>query len=94
MAVRMAVGARRSKVLTLFLSHGLRLAALGLLVGVFGSLLIGQVLRSFVAEVRSLDVATLGGVVMALLLASVAASLGPAIRAGNTPPADALREEA
>lgn len=94
MAVRMAVGAGRGNVLALVLAHGLRLAVLGLLVGMAGAILLGRGLRSLLSEVRSLDAVTLGSVAMIVLLSSVAASLAPAIRSGNTRPAEALREEA
>jgi len=68
MAVRMAVGARRSTVLALVLSHGLRLATLGLLVGTAGAVLLGRGLSSVLSEVRSLDALTLGGAATILLL--------------------------
>lgn len=93
MAVRLAIGAERREVLALVVSRGLRVAALGLLVGAAGAVLFGRVLRSLLSDVRSLDVVTFGSVTLILLLASIAASLGPAIRSGNTSPADALREE-
>jgi predicted permease len=94
MAVRMAVGAGRSSVLALVLSHGLRLAVAGLLAGSAGAILVGRGMRALLPDVQALDVATLSGVATILLLASVAASLLPALSSARTPPADALREEA
>jgi predicted permease len=93
MAVRMAVGAGRSHVLTRVLSHGLRLAMLGLLVGAAAAIAFGRGMRSLLSEVQPLDGVTLASVALILLLASAAASLAPAISSANTRPADALREE-
>jgi predicted permease len=93
MAVRMAVGAGRTDVTLLVLSHGLRLALLGLPVGLAGSTLLAHWLRFLLPDVRSLDVATLGGVAAILLFTSVAASLAPAIGSANARPGDALRDE-
>jgi predicted permease len=93
MAVRMAVGAAQSRVLTGVLAHGLQLAVAGLLVGTAAAVALGRGMRSLLAEVRPLDAATLGGVALILLLASAVASLAPAINSARTPPADALRDE-
>lgn len=93
LAVRMAIGAERSEVLARVLFHGLRLALIGLVLGLAGSTLLGGVLGSLLAEVPPVDIATLVGVTTILLLASLAASLAPALRSRNTPLADILRED-
>jgi predicted permease len=93
MAVRIAVGAGRSHVLARVLSHGLRLAVLGLVVGTSAAVALGRGLRALLSEAGPLDTVTLGTVALILLLASGAASLAPAIRSANTRPADALRDE-
>jgi predicted permease len=93
MAVRMAIGAGQSQVLTRVLAHGLQLAVLGLVAGTAAAVALGRGMRALLSEVRPLDAVTLGGVALVLLLASAAASLAPAIRSARTRPADALREE-
>jgi putative ABC transport system permease protein len=92
-AVRMAVGARRAEVVGLVLSQGLRLAILGLLVGLVGAAVVGRVLRSALPDVRPLDIGTLGSVAIVLTLAAAAASIVPAVTSGRTAPSVVLRED-
>ncbi len=102
--VRMALGARRSEVLTLFLRKGLVLTVVGLLLGACGSLALRSLLAHFIASTADVDPASLGPVLespatsialaaLAMLLAAFAAAFIPARRAASIEPTVALRAE-
>jgi predicted permease len=105
LGVRMALGAQRHQILTLVLNNGLILTAIGLALGVLGSFALRNVIASFLyATVDGLgrDTATslLGSRILAIaiaaiamLLATIAASLIPAERAAHLEPTEALRAE-
>lgn len=91
--VRMALGARVSEVARLVVLQSLRLAGLGVIVGVVAALLTTGLLRSLLFEVRPADPLTLAGVSALLLLVALLASLLPARRAARTDPVEALRSD-
>jgi putative ABC transport system permease protein len=88
--LRRALGATRGQILVQFLAEALLLSALG---GV-GGVVIGVAVTTIYASTQSWPVvvpawATGGGVTATLLIGAVA-GLYPAIRAGRTPPTEAL----
>ncbi|MBL9175104.1 MAG: ABC transporter permease [Verrucomicrobiales bacterium] len=91
--VRMALGAAPQDVLRLMFSHGLKLAAGGLLFG--GAMAFGasRVLESLLIGVRAGDVATWILCPLLLLTAALSACLIPALRAARVQPMAALRGE-
>jgi predicted permease len=91
--VRMALGARGEQVLALVLQKGLRLAALGALVGMLGTAAIVPALRAVAYELPPHE--PLAVVVLALVLVAVAlfACWLPARRAAALDPMVALRQE-
>jgi predicted permease len=93
MGVRMALGAQRADVLKLVLRQGLRVTALGIVLGVAGGLAVTRLLSSLLYGVSPTDTLTFVGV--SVLLASVAmlASYIPARRATRVDPVVALRYE-
>ena len=93
MALRMALGCQRSGVLTLILSSGVKLAAVGCGIGLLGGLAASRLLRSFLFEVSPFDPAVLTISAIAMLLLALLASAIPARRASNTDPILALRGE-
>jgi putative ABC transport system permease protein len=92
-ALRMALGALRIEVVEQFLMQGLRTAALGCLAGLALAVAFARTLSTVLYGVSATDTATLGGVVVVVLIVSIVASLLPAIRAARLQPMQALREE-
>ncbi|WP_163991390.1 ABC transporter permease [Pyxidicoccus caerfyrddinensis] len=93
MGIRMALGAARRDVLALVLGQGLKLAGLGVAVGLVLSLGLARLLNSLLYGVTAYDPWTFAGV--AALLAGVAlfATWLPARRATRVDPIIALRSE-
>jgi putative ABC transport system permease protein len=91
--VRMALGATSREVLRLVLSDGLRLTALGVAIGIGGSLVIGRALKTLLFGVGSGDAATLATTAALLLGVALIACFVPARRAMRVDPMEALRAE-
>jgi putative ABC transport system permease protein len=90
-AIRMALGAKRSGIARLVLISGARLALLGCGLGVLGSLAVSRLVSSFLFEVSATDpIIYVTGVLIMILLALLASVL-PATRAASADPIDALR---
>jgi putative ABC transport system permease protein len=91
--VRMALGATPSEVFGLVVGDGLRLAAIGVVAGVTGSLLTGHWLTSLLFGVKATDPATLTVAACVLLVVALVACFLPARRATRVDPMVALRTE-
>jgi predicted permease len=91
--VRLAMGARRTDVLTLVLIQGMSTVAIGLALGLGGTLLLTRVLRSLLFEISPTDPSTIAGVMLVLAGAAALASYLPARRASCVDPVEALRCE-
>ncbi len=91
--VRMALGARASTVLWMVLRQGLSLVAIGLVLGLAGSLALGRLVASLLFETHPNDPLTLVGVSGVLLASAALACLLPARRATAVDPTVALRAE-
>jgi len=91
--VRMALGARPGTVERLVVLQGLKLAGLGLALGVIASLALHEVLASLVEGVQATDPLTFAAVGGVLGLAALLASWLPARRAARVDPMIALRSE-
>ena len=89
--IRMALGAQRGDVLGLIVRMSLRLVAIGVVLGLLGSVGVMKVLASQLFGVSPRDPATLLTVVLAMCVAAAAASYFPARRAMNVNPIVALR---
>jgi predicted permease len=92
-AIRLALGADRARVIALILRNGMTLVAIGVLLGVAGALVIGRAMRAQLFQTGSVDVATLGIVATLLLIVTLIASLLPTSRAVRANPFMALRGE-
>jgi putative ABC transport system permease protein len=91
--VRMALGATSGRVLKMILTQGLVPVMIGTALGLTGSFLLTQTMRSLLYQISPTDPLTLVGVVSLLLLVAAAASWIPARRATRIDPIDALRHE-
>jgi ABC-type antimicrobial peptide transport system permease subunit len=91
--VRIALGARPSHVLAMFMRRGLTLTAAGIVIGLAGAFLLRRFLVAVLYGVGPTDPATFAGVAVALLLAAAAASWIPARRAARVDPVVTLRTQ-
>jgi len=92
-AVRMALGATRSRVVALVLGEGSVLAAIGLGLGLIGAYFVGRAMQSMLFGVRALDVTAFGSVALILLASALLACYLPARRAASVEPMRVLRTE-
>ncbi len=91
--LRLALGAQRENVLGLILRRGLLLAAVGLAMGMFASLLLTRFMQELLYGVGRFDPITFVSVSAVLLLVSLIASSVPAYRAARLDPMQTLREQ-
>ncbi len=91
--VRMALGARAAQVANAILGEGLRLAALGVAIGLVASFAVTRLMGSFLVGVSSADPATFVAVVALLVVVATLASVAPALRAVRIDPARTLRAD-
>lgn len=91
--VRMAIGAEPPMIGRWVLSRGLKLVVVGIVLGLAGSFLVGQLLGSLVYGVSRWDPLTYGGVVLLLGTIALLACWLPARRAARVDPLVALRSE-
>ena len=91
--VRVALGARTRDVLSLILGQGLRTVAIGLVIGLAGSLAITRAVESMLFGVSATDPVTFTGVVLLLAGVALLACYLPALRATKVDPMVALRYE-
>jgi putative ABC transport system permease protein len=91
--IRMALGARTADVLKLVVKHGMKLALLGMLIGLGGSWAITRFLEKMLVGVEPTDLLTFSVVSGFLLLAAFVACYLPARRATKVDPLVALRYE-
>jgi putative ABC transport system permease protein len=91
--VRMALGAQRSDMLQMVLWQSFRVVGVGLLAGLFGSLLVTRLMASLLYGVTSHDFSIYAIVLVVLSGAALLAAWVPARRAASVDPAIALRAE-
>ena len=91
--IRMALGAETRDVLRLVVTMGVRLVALGAVIGLVASLLLARVIATQLWGVSPYDPMTLSGVTILLLLTGLIACWIPARRASQVDPLVALRYE-
>jgi putative ABC transport system permease protein len=95
--VRMALGARPSRLLRLVLRGGVLQIAAGLALGMAGAWLVAravsQVLMGLIGRAGALDPLVMAGVSVVLALAGLLACMLPALRAARVAPMRALRGE-
>jgi predicted permease len=91
--VRMALGATPLEVLALVLGRGIRLVALGVVIGIGTALGLARYLQSLLYGVRPIDLLAYATVTILLLIVTFGACYLPARRATKVDPMVALRYE-
>jgi predicted permease len=89
--IRVALGAQRAEVGRMIVMQSVRLAIVGVILGVGGALATTRLLQSLLFEVQPTDPATLAVVSVGLVLLAAVASWVPARRAMRVDPVEALR---
>jgi len=91
--IRMALGAQRRDVLKLMVGTGMRMALIGVVIGVIGSLALTRVIQNQLYSVSTTDPITFAGISLLLLAVALLACWVPARRAAKIQPIRALRYE-
>jgi len=91
--IRMALGAGRGQMLALILGQGLRLAGIGIVLGLAAAFGLTRVLSSFLFGIKASDPLTFAVVAGVLALVAFLAAFVPAQRATRVDPIMALRNE-
>ena len=91
--IRMALGARSSNVLSMVMSQGFAVAALGLLIGVVGAIFLTRLLRTLLFNVSATDPMAFVGAPLLLAVVALLACYIPARRATHVDPAKVLKQE-
>jgi len=91
--VRMALGAQSGDVLRMVIADGLRLAGLGVMIGLIGAVAATRVASAYLLGANPLDVPAFAAVTLLLIAVSCVASYIPARRAASTDPLNTLRTD-
>src|SRR6266516_2967958 len=91
--IRLALGAQRRDVLRLVVGQGMRLALLGVAIGLAAALALSRVLQTLLYDVKPTDPLTFTAVSLALIAVALLACWLPARRAALVDPMEALRYE-
>jgi ABC-type antimicrobial peptide transport system permease subunit len=89
--IRMALGARRTQVMTMVFLQNAGVALAGTTLGLLAALLASRALESFLYGISARDPWVFAGSVLALALIASAASLLPALRSSRINPMTAIR---
>lgn len=93
MAIRIALGSQRGRILRLVLISGAKLAAVGGVIGLAGAVAASRLVRGFLFQVSPFDPAVLMLAAMGVLALALVAATLPALRAAAVNPMEALRSE-
>jgi ABC-type antimicrobial peptide transport system permease subunit len=91
--IRMALGAKRTDVMRLFVTRGMKLSMAGVGLGLAAAAALTQLMESVLFGVSPLDPLTLTVAPAVLILVALLASYLPAYRAAQADPKIALRYE-
>jgi putative ABC transport system permease protein len=89
--IRIAIGAQRKDVLKLIVGDGLKLTAIGLVIGSLLALLLGRLLSASLYKVSPADPWIYSSIIFLITIVSLAACYGPSRRALGVDPLIALR---
>jgi putative ABC transport system permease protein len=90
--VRLALGAEPRSIMRMVVGQGLRLALLGVAIGVAGALALSRFIEALLFDVSAHDPVAFGIAAVVLVAAALAASAAPARRALRVDPVTALRQ--
>jgi putative ABC transport system permease protein len=93
LGIRIALGATNGRLMWLVVGQGIRLAALGVVLGLVGAAVLARSLAGLLHGVEAFDVFTFGAVPLLLAAVALLASWLPARRALRVPPSEALRSD-
>jgi predicted lysophospholipase L1 biosynthesis ABC-type transport system permease subunit len=93
MGIRVAVGATRTRILSLLVSRGMFLAVVGVAAGIAGSMLLTKTISGLLYGITPTDPAVLAGTSLLFLAVAFLAALIPAHRAATVDPTAAFRCE-
>jgi len=91
--IRMALGARRSDVLKMTVKQGLKLVAIGVVIGLVAAFVLTRVMASLLFGVSTTDPVTFFSISLVLMGVAMLASYIPALRATKVDPMVALRAQ-
>jgi putative ABC transport system permease protein len=92
-ALRMALGASRNRVVGMVVREGILLAGIGSVLGLIGAYFVGRAMRSLLFGVGAMDFSAFAAVGLVLLAAALLACYLPARRAASVHPMQVLRME-
>ena len=93
LAIRLALGAQRNDILRLVLTHGMKMAISGVVVGLIAAFALTRLMSTMLFGVRPTDPTTFGIIACVLLVVALVACYVPARRATKVDPLNALRSE-
>src|SRR5947209_20104673 len=91
--IRIALGAQRQEVTSMFVRYGLGLAAIGIVCGLVAAVALMRLMSSLLFGVSPNDPTTYAAVSLGLTAAVLLASYLPALRAKSVDPVQTLRAE-
>ena len=91
--IRMALGAQASHVMKMVVGEGMKMAIIGLILGLLGALTVTRFMEGMLFAVKPTDLMTFASVSVVLAAVALVACFVPALRAIKTDPMVALRYE-